>query len=213
MPSKYCREDLLRILSITAQQMKEWERTGLVVPRKEYSFADLLEVKKARDVADGIKPSTKAGPRGSADSVAFLFKTAAQYEDDPATQDKAAELYRQVLQEDPEHAASRINLGTILYNQRKLQEAGVQYRLAIAADSKYALAHFDLGNVEDELGDTAEAIRCYKRAIELGPTYSDAHYNLALAYEKTREPHKALQHWQRYIKLDPAGGPWTTHAR
>ena len=54
----YSRNDLLRILHITPRQLANWERIGLVVSAESYSFADLLEIKKVRDLcAMNVRPT------------------------------------------------------------------------------------------------------------------------------------------------------------
>ena len=141
-----------------------------------------------------------------------MFMTAVQKEENPATVPEAAEIYREVLRVQPRHAASSINLGTILYNQKNFAEAEQCYRYATEVDPHYALAFFDLGNVLDELKRLPEAIAAYQRAIALVPDYADAHYNLALAYERQNHRRKALRYWQAYARLDSIG-PWATHAR
>jgi tetratricopeptide (TPR) repeat protein len=141
-----------------------------------------------------------------------LFQRAVQLEEKQETVAEAAALYREVLEIWPKHAAASINLGTILYNDRKYAEAEERYRTAAEIDPDYALAFFDLGNVLDELRRLPEAIAAYARAIQLVPQYADAHYNLALAYERAGERRRALRHWLCYVRLDPVG-PWATHAR
>ena len=141
-----------------------------------------------------------------------LFQQAVQLEEKPETVAEAARLYLEVLEIWPQHAPASINLGTILYNDRRFDEAEKRYRAAAEIDPDYALAFFDLGNVLDELRRLPEAIVAYHRAIQLVPQYADAHYNLALSYERTGEKRKALRHWLCYVRLDPVG-PWATHAR
>ena len=54
----YSRADLLRILHITPRQLINWERVGLVPSAEAYSFSDLLEVKKVRDLcAMSVRPN------------------------------------------------------------------------------------------------------------------------------------------------------------
>ena len=54
----YSRADLLRILHVTPRQLLNWERVGLVTPAEAYSFSDLLEVKKVRDLcAMSVRPA------------------------------------------------------------------------------------------------------------------------------------------------------------
>ena len=53
----YSRADLFRILHITPRQLANWERKGLATSAEAYSFADLLEVKKVRDLcAMSVRP-------------------------------------------------------------------------------------------------------------------------------------------------------------
>lgn len=125
---------------------------------------------------------------------------------------EAITLYRSILDRDPAHAPSAINLGTIFYNQGEFPLAEKMYRQALDSDPDYALAYFDLGNVLDELRRLPEAAESYEAAIRLVPDYADAHYNLALTWERLNERRKALRHWGAYLRLDPAG-PWASHAR
>src|SRR3984885_9548498 len=54
----YSRADLLRILHLTPRQLANWERAGLIVACANYSFADLLKVKKVRDLcAMKVRPA------------------------------------------------------------------------------------------------------------------------------------------------------------
>ena len=273
---RYSRADLLRILRLTARQLSAWERAELVTAAETYSFFDLLQIKKVRDlcsrkvrpavirqslqamqkqVAGMENPLLEASAFSTGHRIAFrhkgkvvepiagqfmfdfspeqkvvastpisnyteavptdvgeLFARGIALEEDPGNHAQAIEMYEQVLDLDPDHAAAHINLGTLHYNRQEYALAEKHYRRAIEVDPRYALAHFDLGNVLDETGRVAEAIQTYSTALQLAPTYADAHYNLALAYEKIKEPRKALQHWRAYVKLDTTG-PWAVHAR
>jgi len=274
--TRYSRQDVLRILRLHPRQLRGWESSGLIAPSESYSFQDLVQLRKLRDLratrlsASSIRasvsamrsvsgmanPLLEAGTvrRGSKlifrhsgtamDPIARqfvfdfdagnspvpasvglvtlnpaqreakttrLFLEAVRCEEAGKTGD-AVRLYHEILEMDPQHAPSSINLGTIFYNQREFGEAEHLYRQATQSDPGYALAFFDLGNVLDELKKLPEAIEAYSTAIRLVPTYADAHYNLALAYERTGQRRKALRHWTAYLKLDPIG-PWATHAR
>jgi tetratricopeptide (TPR) repeat protein len=274
---RYSRADLLRILRLTARQLAAWEKAELVAAAESYSFFDLLQIKKVRDLcAHKVRPAVireslaamqkqaagmenpllEAGSFNAGRRVAFrhegkvfepiagqfmfdfaprdnlvtrnsiavvkpsaepkdvteLFARGIALEEDPATQTQAIAVYQAVLDQDPEHAAANINLGTLYYNRQDFALAEKHYRVAIAIDPRYALAYFDLGNVLDETGRVMEAIQAYSTALQLAPTYGDAHYNVALAYEKIKQPRKALQHWRAYVRLDTVG-PWAVHAR
>ena len=274
--NRYTQADLLRILRVTSRQLAAWEKAGLVAAAETYSFFELLQVKKVRDlcarkvrpavirqsleamlkhVAGMENPLLEAGafttghriafrhkgkvvepiagqfmfdfspgqrvvastpissrPEATPTDAAELFARGIVLEEDPNHQAQAIEMYQQVLDLDPDHAAAHINLGTLHYNRQEYALAEKHYRHAIEVDPRYALAYFDLGNVLDETGRVAEAIQTYSTALQLAPTYADAHYNLALAYEKIKEPRNALKHWRAYVKLDTVG-PWSVHAR
>jgi len=47
---RYSRADLLRILRVAPRQLQNWEKSGLVPASESYSFFDLLQVKKVRDL-------------------------------------------------------------------------------------------------------------------------------------------------------------------
>jgi tetratricopeptide (TPR) repeat protein len=274
--NRYTQADLLRILRVTSRQLAAWEKAGLVAAAESYSFFELLQVKKVRDlcarkvrpavirqsleamlkhVAGMENPLLEAGAFTTGHRIAFrhkgkvvepiagqfmfdfspgqrvetstpissrieatptdaaeLFARGIALEEDPSHQTQAIEMYQQVLDLDPDHAAAHINLGTLHYNRQEYALAEKHYRHAIEVDPRYALAYFDLGNVLDETGRVTEAIQTYSTALQLAPTYADAHYNLALAYEKLKEPRNALKHWRAYVKLDTVG-PWSVHAR
>ena len=274
---RYSRADLLRILRLTARQLASWEKAGLVAAAEGYSFFDLLQIKKVRDlcakkvrpavirqsldamqkqVAGMENPLLEAGafshrhrvtfrhegkllepiagqfvfdfsaeqkgisrtpvmplrPDPADPDVAELFSRGIALEEDPHTQAEAIATYLKVIEREPTHAAAHINIGTLYYNRQDYTLAEKHYRAAIASDSRYALAYFDLGNVLDETGRVQDAVQTYKTALQLAPTYADAHYNLALAFEKIKQPRNALPHWRAYVKLD-ATSPWAIHAR
>lgn len=150
--------------------------------------------------------------RRNAAEVQSMFLCAVRLEESATTAGEAAALYEQIVEREPRHAPSLINLGTIRYNERAFSTAERLYRRATEADPKYALAFFDLGNVLDEMQRIPEATAAYERAVELVPQYADAHYNLALAYERQGRRRRALRHWLTYVRLDPVG-PWSAHAR
>ena len=277
---RYCRADVLRILHITAQQLVGWQRAGLVPISETFTFYDLLQLKKIRDLrakrvrsavireslqamqkqvagmenplleasafsvgsrvayrhqghivepiagqfvmefgpvgtvvsTSSVVPNGKVRPIANYDDVIELFTRGVAMEEHPSTHDEAIRTYQRVLELEPDHAATQINLGTLYYNRQDFVSAEKHYRAAVAADARYALAYFDLGNVLDETDRIQDAVVAYRSAIQLAPTYADAHYNLALAYERLGEARRALLHWKTYLKLD-SSGPWAVHAR
>ncbi len=55
---RYQRADLLRILRLSTRQLLNWEKAGLIATAESYSFFDLLQVKKVRDLcAQRVRPA------------------------------------------------------------------------------------------------------------------------------------------------------------
>src|SRR6185437_11212081 len=108
------------------------------------------------------------------------FQRGLELEETGAPVEQAIEAYQKVLELNPSAAGALVNLGTILYRQRRFDGAEKYYVRAIDADPHYPLAQFNLGNLYDEQGRLAEAHDYYKRALELNAQYADAHFNLAL---------------------------------
>ncbi len=50
--SDYCRQDVLRIFRIREQQLRIWERNGLIACADKYSFQDLGQVRKLRALGE-----------------------------------------------------------------------------------------------------------------------------------------------------------------
>jgi tetratricopeptide (TPR) repeat protein len=49
--SRYCREDVLRILRLPVRQLATWEKAGLIASSNDYSFGELVQLRKLRDLA------------------------------------------------------------------------------------------------------------------------------------------------------------------
>jgi len=55
---RYSRADLLRILRLIPRQLQTWEKAGLVTAAEDYSFFDLVQIKKVRDLcAQRVRPA------------------------------------------------------------------------------------------------------------------------------------------------------------
>ena len=49
--SRYCREDVLRILRLPVKQLASWEKAGLIATSEAYSFDELVQLRKLRDLS------------------------------------------------------------------------------------------------------------------------------------------------------------------
>lgn len=134
-----------------------------------------------------------------------LFSTAVQHH--LAGDLAAAEpLYRQLLQFQPDDAASRHYLGFLLQQRDQLDEAREQLSAAIALDGNHAEWHFNLGIVLVKQGEGEAAIAAFTRAISLDNQRYFYWTNLGAAFEAADEPQHAEQCYDMAMRLDPECG-------
>jgi tetratricopeptide (TPR) repeat protein len=115
--------------------------------------------------------------------------------------DEARDAYRRALELDPHHAGAHINLGRLLHEAGRLEDALGHYRLALQANPEDSVAAFDLGLALEDVGRTGEAIGAYEQAIRSDPKLADAYFNLARLYELTGKRAAALRHLSKYRRL------------
>ena len=130
----------------------------------------------------------------------------------PETLEKAAEAYRRAVDLAPQWAEARINLGTTLYQLKRVEESKCIFASAAMLEPNNPLIQFNLGCVLEQLGDSDAAIEHLRRAVQLSPHLADAHLNLALAYERRGEKELARKHLSLYLHYEPQG-PWAEFAR
>jgi tetratricopeptide (TPR) repeat protein len=153
---------------------------------------------KTRELLDNVVSMPERNPES-------LFNMAVEYDGDPSTRSKAAELYDRVIKLEPAHVNALLNRGMIDYEQGNLESAADFFKRAVDAESNNPVALFNLGSVLDDLGMSVEARHHLRLAARLDPENADAHYNLAIICDKMNAVAEARDHWNAYLKLSPAG--------
>jgi tetratricopeptide (TPR) repeat protein len=141
-----------------------------------------------------------------------LFQAALDCESNPELLAEAVDNYRRVIQLVPGWLEAHINLGVVLYQLGRVEEAQSAFRAAVRLDPQSGIARYNLGCVLEEQGDIGQALEHLQLAEELMPTHADVHFNLALAYEKHGERLHAREQWILYLRYAPSG-PWAEQAR
>ena len=77
----------------------------------------------------------------------------------------AENLYRQTLNTNPDHVGAHNNLGVILLQLGKLQEAKSSCQKAIQINPNYASAHNNLGEIFRNLKEFQKAADCFKKVV------------------------------------------------
>jgi len=123
--------------------------------------------------------------------------------EDPRT---AVSLYRKAVQAEPHRLEARINLGRLLHELGRNDEALAVYLDATEQVGADALLHFNLAVLLDDLDRKADAIAAYQAALRADPRLADGHYNLSLLYEEQGHAREALRHMAQYRRLVGKGG-------
>ncbi len=95
------------------------------------------------------------------------------------------------------------NLGALLSEQGKPEEAIVLYHQAIEAVPDYPNALNNLGIAYYRLGRDEEAIQTLKQAVQTKSDFAEAYYNLGVAYNKTGRYQESAEAFRSVIKIKP----------
>jgi tetratricopeptide (TPR) repeat protein len=114
---------------------------------------------------------------------------------------EAIAYYRKALEVDPCLAGAYANLGRMLHEVGRLDEAGRVYAQGDAACDEDAVLLYNFALLREDQRRPDEAARLYRRAIAADPSMGDAHYNLALLYQATGRAQDAVRHLSAYRKL------------
>ncbi len=96
----------------------------------------------------------------------------------------AEQICRQILAVEPDQPEAHNNLGNVLQDQGKLDEAITCFRRTLELKPDSAEAHGNLGNALKRQGNPDEVLACYRRALVLKPDSAEAHVNLGIALEE-----------------------------
>ena len=120
---------------------------------------------------------------------------------EPASPADARDAYFRAIALESRHASARVNLGRLLQETGRAEDAVAQYEAALAAEPRHPTAAFNLGTALEDLGRRSEAIAAYRRALEADDRFADAHFNLARLYEQAGRRAAALRHLRAYKQL------------
>jgi DNA-binding transcriptional MerR regulator len=127
------------------------------------------------------------------------FEDACGLEDDEP--ESACEHYRQAIAYDPAHLSAYINLGCLLHDLQRMDEAEAVYQQGLAACEDKSVLWFNLGVLREDLGRIAEAVHAYHSALRSDPELADAHYNIARLYAALGRSQDAVRAYNDYRRL------------
>jgi tetratricopeptide (TPR) repeat protein len=198
---RYNRADLLRILRLTARQLAAWEKAGLVAAAESYSFFDLLQIKKVRDLC-----ARKVRPAVIRQSLEAMQKQVAGMEN-------------------PLLEAATFTTGnhrvTFRHHGKLLEPIAGQFVIDFSPEDRVVSStsiaivkpepvQVDVDELfargialEEDPQNQATAIATYQRVLELDPTHAAAHINIGTLYYNRQEYAAAEKHYRCAIATDP----------
>ncbi|MEG5039441.1 MULTISPECIES: tetratricopeptide repeat protein [unclassified Microcoleus] len=116
---------------------------------------------------------------------------------------EAENLYRQIIEVQPESANVLCLLGIAARQQGKIAEAIDFYEQAIAQNPDFVEAHLNKANVLLDVGEYQRAIASYEQVIKMQPNSALAYNNLGWAKQQLGEIDAAILYYQTALQLDP----------
>jgi protein O-mannosyl-transferase len=118
-------------------------------------------------------------------------------------QDRALEIFKRAVAEDPEYWDSVFNVGYLEFKRGNLESAEQYLLRAVQIAPGQPDALLDLGLVELKLGKAKQAEAAFKSAIEINPQAAEYHYALGVALEIQGDLPEALQAFNAELEISP----------
>lgn len=198
--TRYNRQDVLRILQVSARQLQGWERAGLVDPLESYTFQELSQLRKLRLLSSHRVRSSRIS--ASIEAMQRVSGMANPLLEASVVYDGSRVAFRhQGAIMDP---LSR----QLVFDFDARQSAGPCIVVGAAASQRYlesraAELFYQAVRMEDEHGSARQVIELYNRAIELHPTHAPALINLGTIYYNQRQYVQAEAVYRRATEADP----------
>jgi tetratricopeptide (TPR) repeat protein len=196
----FSRADLLRMLRVSAHQLSYWERAGLVPAREQYSYSDLVQVRKVSELCEKkvrpgvIRQSLDAMQKRAAGMVNPLLEAGVY-----ALEQRVHFRHEGVVEEPiaGQFAFDFAPTQTVVVGPRKEPPATPK------VDQNSITDLFSRGiALEENPATQSEAIATYQRVLDLDPKHAAAHINLGTILYNRQEYGLAEQHYRRAIEAD-----------
>ncbi len=117
--------------------------------------------------------------------------------------DRAEQIYRQILEAQPDHLEALYRLGLLSQQTNKFEEAEKFLSAALQVQPELVNAWFSLGNLRQTQGKLKTAEAAYRQALDLQPNLVAIHNNLGYTLEKQGFFEEAISSYQKALELQP----------
>jgi tetratricopeptide (TPR) repeat protein len=197
----YSRADLLRILHVTARQLANWERAGLITASPAYSFADLLKIKKVRDLC-----AMRVRPAVIRESLEAMQKQASGM---------GNPLVDAGVSSTGKHRVAFRHEGMLLepiagqfvmdFTAREKVVTSTPIPTAEPGDQENEAANWFARGIalEEDPATQTEALAAYQKVLEFDPSHAAAHINLGTLHYNRQDFTLAEKHYRAALQSDP----------
>ncbi|HYQ48702.1 MAG TPA: tetratricopeptide repeat protein [Thermodesulfovibrionales bacterium] len=115
-----------------------------------------------------------------------------------------AKLLQETVQKDPKNLKAWTDLGNLMMDTHRYQEAINAYTKALELDPRNANVRTDMGTCYRNIGKPDIAIREYKKSIEIDPKHINAHKNMAVVLmQDLKDYQQAVKEFERTLEISP----------
>lgn len=197
---RYQRTDVLRILRITPRQLQQWQKAGLVAASDQYSFFDLIQLRKIRDLrAKRVRPAViRQSLEAMQQQVAGMenplleagsFSTGTRhvaFRHEGKAFDPIAGQFVMDFAPEPEH---RVVPAQHVSPIRVTETAAEFFARGVA--------------LEEDPSSYQDAIIAYKKVVDMEPNHAAAHINLGTLYYNLQDYKLAESYYRKAVEADP----------
>ena len=233
---RYLRQDVIRMLGVRPRDLQAWERAGLIPVKAEYTFADMGQLLKLRDLrakrisAANIQASVTAmrtalgvtNPLAESSAVVNGSRLAFRHfgrvvepiarqfllDFDGAPRGQLAEVGDLTRNNAQRDAkvAGLFLLAVQMEEAGKQEEAGDLYEQVLSLDARHAPSCINLGTICYNRREFARSEQLYRRATESEPDYALAFFDLGNVLDELQRLPEAVEAYRRAIRLAPHYG-------
>jgi len=164
--------------------------------------ADHLKAGRTEEAVESLRDVLRKDP----DNVDAMLFLALAYRKQEQRMEDAEALLRRATQLAPDHVSAWLNLGSILAERNKRDEAMVAYRKATKVEPGHPGAWSLLANCQAHLGMTETAVTSFQRALKLKPDHAYTQMGLGHVLKTLGDQEGSLVAYRKAIQQSPRFG-------
>jgi tetratricopeptide (TPR) repeat protein len=195
---------LIRILHVSARQLLAWEKARLIAFAESYTFFDLLQVKKVRDLC-----ARHLRPIEIRESLAAMQKQAAGMEN-PLLEATALTSGRHRVAFRHQGKVLEPIAGQFVFDFSPEEKVVASVPVTKSSPVRQEPAGMDVAELfsrgvalEEDPCNQLQAMAAYEAVLLLDPEHAAAHINLGTLYYNRQDYKAAEEHYRHALRIDP----------